>query len=112
MMFKNCALFFVTLMFVQSVSARNVTDATIDKVRPDNWQSGGIFLSTTGGTTTNSGTCTSDGWYFINKNNNPMLNELLSVALSAKVSGSSVTVWGNGICTENSYEGIRYIELK
>lgn len=68
--------------------ARNVENGTVDAVRPHNINGGGVYIKASGANSGNV-SCTypkggSENWYFITKNN-PMMKELLSVALAAKL---------------------------
>jgi hypothetical protein len=85
----------------------------IQAVRPDNFDTGGVFVKVIGARS-GAQTCPfPDGgaynWYFIGKSN-VMMKELLSAALGAKLGEKSVTVVGKGTCTQG-YEDVRYIEI-
>jgi len=93
--------------------ASDFLGATIEAVRPDSFDSGGVFIRMAGART-GAVTCTlpdggANNWYFISSSN-PLMKELLSTALSAKLSERPVDVAGAGTCTQG-YEDIRYIQL-
>jgi hypothetical protein len=94
-------------------SASDFLSGTIEVVRPDNYDVGGFFIRVSGAIS-GTPTCSSpDGgaynWYFVTKNN-ALMKELLSVALSAKLTEKNVTIVGKGVCTQG-YEDIRYIQI-
>ena len=102
--------FYMTL----SVEARNLENATVISVRPDNFDLGGFFLIVDGGTDFGTRNCiypadANGGHYFIRKDN-PLMNQLLSTALAAKAMDAKVIVAGNAICTQD-FEDVRYIQL-
>ena len=103
----------VLSLLTVTAEASEFLDAKIAVVRPDNYAIGGVFIKLIG---TRAGpiTCNypdggSDNWYFITTNN-LLMKELLSVALSAKVSDKTVNVVGKGTCTQG-YEDVRYIQI-
>jgi hypothetical protein len=109
------SLFAVLLLHIPAgLWASEFTNATVEMVRPDNYDVGGVFIQLSG---TMSGTspCTfpnggGGNYYFITKNN-ALMKELLTVALSARLAGKNVWVLGTGTCTQG-YEDVRFIELK
>jgi hypothetical protein len=95
------------------LNASDFVNGTIEAVRPDNFDVGGVFVFLSG-SMSGAQTCTfpngtSSNYYFISKNN-PLMKELLAAALSAKLSEKAVTVVGKGVCTQG-YEDVRYIEI-
>lgn len=111
--FIASTLLFTMLCSPTVTNASDFLGATIQAVRPDNYDIGGVFLRVVG-TRTGAQPCPfPDGgaysWYFISKNN-PMMKELLSAALGAKLSEKPVTIVGKGTCTQG-YEDVRYIEI-
>jgi hypothetical protein len=100
-------------VLTSAAEASEFLSGKIDAVRPDNYDVGGVFIKVIG-TRSGAATCnypdgSSGNWYFITTNN-PMMNELLSVALSAKISDKVVSIVGKGTCTQG-YEDVRYIQI-
>jgi hypothetical protein len=109
----NWVLFLSMLALSGVASAGDFLSGRIEIVRPDNYDVGGVFI-TVSGTMSGAQTCTfpdggSNNWYFITKNN-PLMRELLSVALSAKLSGKTVNVVGKGVCAAG-FEDVRFIQI-
>jgi hypothetical protein len=108
-------LFALVLLHVPAaLRASEFTNATVEMVRPDNYDVGGVFIQLSG-TMSGTSTCTfpngsTGNYYFITKNN-AFMKELLAVALSAKLAGKNVWVYGSGTCTQG-YEDVRFIEIK
>ena|SRR5882724_9611581 len=108
------AILSLVILSASSVaSARDLQSGTIEAVRPDNWDVGGFFIRVSG-TLSGTQSCSSpDGgaynYYFITKNN-PLMKELLSAALSAKLAGMTVTIVGSGGC-EQGYEDVKSIQI-
>jgi len=118
-------LSFVCLSWSNLVYSANI-ESTVEVVKPDNWPASGVegvfvrlespAIQVSG---TNSCKYPRDGyyWYFIRKDNF-LMDQLLSAALTAKVSGQKVVIGGNGKCTSslsdsvNTYEDVRYIEIR
>ncbi len=111
---KFC-IFFIILFCSSWVNARDFNNATIELIRPDTFSLGGILVRVSGDIT-GAATCTfpngitTQNYYFITSEN-PMMDQFLTILLSAKLTSGIVKIKGSGVC-QDSYEGIRYIQLE
>ena len=106
------------MLICGSTYAIDVETGNLVMVRPHNYGPGGFFITVKGtlkGTTPCYYPNENFKVYFITKSN-PLMKELLSVALAAQLSDRNVWVHGSGVCNTNDgdgrgYEDVSFIQI-